>query len=321
MRTALASPAAAVVALLVGVGYGDSAGAEPPPRVSMRLDYARGPGGEACPAEPTALRAEVARRMGYDPFEGSSASTPERLTVVVSRHGRGFAARIERYGADGAQTWSETFPVQGVRSERCAALLSPLATELRALLLTAAPLAAPAQQAAPTPGASTAPVPLAPPASQAGQSVERAERAVTSASAPAEPASVPRPSLLMPARVAIVAYALSAIFAGLGVAWTVDARNKDNAATALSARLHKAAGNDACAPAGTATAGGCLELFSAFQSADTASGYRNAWYAIAGTFAVVGVTSTIVALSLPGAARPAARVSIGPTALVIHGAF
>ena len=78
-----------------------------PPRVSVRLEYARSSGGEACPAEPTTLRAEVAARMGYDPFEGASA--PERLAVVMVAKGRGFAARVERFNAAGANTWSETF--------------------------------------------------------------------------------------------------------------------------------------------------------------------------------------------------------------------
>ena len=75
MRTALA--------LLVGLALAlapHRASADPP-RVSLRLEYVRGSGGEACPAEPTTLRAEVAARMGYDPFEEASAT--ERLAVVI----------------------------------------------------------------------------------------------------------------------------------------------------------------------------------------------------------------------------------------------
>jgi hypothetical protein len=109
-----------------------------PPRASLHLEYARGPGGEACPAE-GALHDEVARRMGYDPFDPAAA---ERLTIVVARQGRGFAAQLSRYAAGGAQTWAETFPVRG---DDCGVLIAGLASEIRALL-------APVQsQPAPTP--------------------------------------------------------------------------------------------------------------------------------------------------------------------------
>jgi hypothetical protein len=98
-----------------------------PPRASLRLEYARGLGGEACPAE-GALHDEVARRMGYDPFDPAAA---ERLTIVVGRQGRGFAALLNRYAANGAQTWAETFPVRG---DDCGVLIAGLASEIRALL-------------------------------------------------------------------------------------------------------------------------------------------------------------------------------------------
>jgi len=140
--------------------------ADPPPRVSLRLDYARAPGAEVCPTE-GALHDEVARRMGYDPFEPSAA---ERLSVVVARQGRGLAARIERYAPSGAQTWAETFPVRG---DDCGALISGVAAEIRALLAPGqtAPGPAPAHgrlfgvepYTGPAPGGPSIAPPVAPP--------------------------------------------------------------------------------------------------------------------------------------------------------------
>ena len=103
MRTALVIPIGFGLALALAPGRASA----DQPRVELRLEYVRGAGGEVCPAEPTTLRAEVAARMGYDPFEGTGA--PERLAVVMMAKGRGFAARVERFNAAGANTWSETF--------------------------------------------------------------------------------------------------------------------------------------------------------------------------------------------------------------------
>ncbi len=129
MRTALVIP----IGLGLALALAPRRASADPPRVELRLEYVRGAGAEACPAEPTLLRAEVAARMGYDPFEGASA--PERLTVGMMAKGHGFAAHVERFNAAGANTWSETFsmrPLQG----GCAALMSPLGSYLRALFLT-----------------------------------------------------------------------------------------------------------------------------------------------------------------------------------------
>ena len=127
MRTTRTIPVALALAL---APYRASA---EPPDVSLRLDYARASGGEACPADPTTLRAEVAARMGYDPFEKTSA--PERLTVVMVAKGRGFAARVERFNAAGESTWSETFPPRPLQGD-CEALMSPLASYLRVSFLS-----------------------------------------------------------------------------------------------------------------------------------------------------------------------------------------
>lgn len=113
--------------------------AAPPPRVSLRLDYARGPGAEACPAD-TALREAIARGMGYDPFEPSDPPSPDHLTVAVSREGRVWAALVERYGSDGKRAWAETFRASG---DDCAALISPLASGIRGWLLQGGSLGEP----------------------------------------------------------------------------------------------------------------------------------------------------------------------------------
>ena len=237
MRTALALPVGLALALAPGRASAD------PPRVEVRLAYVRGSGGEACPAEPTALRAEVAARMGYDPFEGVSA--PERLTVVMVANGRGFAARVERFNATGESTWSETFPARSARDD-CAALMSPLASYLRALFLSSqerpdAPSVAPLPEAAaplPKPAAPAPSPPSAPPPELRAPPVQPAN--------PPEPPSVPNPTRATARNLAIVAYSVAVAFTVSGIVWTVDARNKETSAQSLSAQLNQTAGqNDA----------------------------------------------------------------------------
>ena len=78
--------------------------------------------------------------MGYDPFEPSVPPSPDRLTVAVSRQGRGWAARVERYGPDGKRAWAETFRATG---DDCGALISPLASGIRGWLIQGGPIAEP----------------------------------------------------------------------------------------------------------------------------------------------------------------------------------
>src|SRR5580704_15613275 len=125
MRPAYLLPAAA---LLLGPA---PARGEPPPRVSVRLEYQRGPGGAACPAEET-LRDEVARRMGYDPFDPGAAG---RLVVVVAWQARRFEAQVDRYTPGGEKTWSEVYP----GGARCALMFPSLASEISAVLEPAPP--------------------------------------------------------------------------------------------------------------------------------------------------------------------------------------
>jgi hypothetical protein len=290
MRPALAASVAVVAALALAPGV---ARAEPP-RVAARLDYSRGPGGEACPADTTTLRALVAAKLGYDPFERSDAH--ERVVVVVSAgKDHGWSARVERYNAAGVLTFGpETFPDPPLHGD-CEALISPLAAYLRGMLLEGGPPPA-ARAPAPPP-----PVPQKPP----------------------EPPEVPNPARIAATRVAIASYVLAGAFLGLGVGWTVDARNKRDTAQSLSAVLHQSNGELACTKMGGGSAQGCAQLVSAAQRADAAEAYRNASYVGAGVCAAVGITSTVLAFVLPRTIKghSVPQVAIGPTGLLIHGSF
>ena len=315
MRTALALPAVVALALAPARASAD------PPSVSVRLEYVRGSGGEACPAEPTTLRAEVAARMGYDPFEG--ASTPERLAVVMmaAAKGRGFVARVERFNAAGESTWSETFPPRPLQGS-CAALMSPLASYLRALFLSyqggpASPPAVPLPEPAvslPTPAAPVPSPPAAPARELRAPPVQLAD--------PPAPPSVPNPTRATARDMAIVAYAVGGAFLGLGIAWTVDAQNKDDAAQALRGQNYRSGGTTGCTT-GAVSGGKCDRVLGAWQSRDTALNLRNGWFAAAGVSVAVGAVATIWALNLPTTIKgpPQTQVRLTPCGLVISGAF
>ncbi len=314
MRTALALPAVVALALAPARASAD------PPSVSVRLEYVRGSGGEACPAEPTTLRAEVAARMGYDPFEGASA--PARLAVVMmaAAKGRGFVARVERFNAAGESTWSETFPTRPLQGN-CAALMSPLASYLRALFLTyqsgpaTPPAAPPPEPAAPRPE------PAAPARSAPAASPPELHAPPAQPANPPEPPSMPNPARTAARNVAVVAYIAAGTFLGLGIAWSVDTENKGNAARALAAQQY-AGGTISCAN-GQAPSGYCTNLLDAVQRQDTAIGIRNGWFVAAGVSAVAGTVATFWALSLPVTIRgqPQAQVTLRPGGLGIRGSF
>jgi hypothetical protein len=309
MRTTLAVPIGLALALAPGRASADQ------PRVELRLEYVRGSGGEACPAEPTALRAQVEARLGYDPFEGTSA--PERLTVVMIAKGRGFAARVERFNATGVTTWSETFPTRPWQGN-CAALTSPLASYLRGILLTyqsgpaAPPVAPPPEPAVP---------PAAPPPAPSPPSELRAPPAQPAT--PPEPANVPNPTRATARNVAILAYAVGGAFLGLGIGFAVDTQNKTNTAQALATQSYPSAGDDACKTAGDVPSGYCARLLGAWQSRDTALGLRNGWFAGAGVSMAVGLGATVLALHLPTTIKgqPQTQVRLSPGGLVFSGTF
>jgi hypothetical protein len=309
MRTTLALPIGLALALAPCRASAD------PPRVELRLEYVRGSGGQACPAEPTSLRAEVAARMGYDPFEGTSP--PDRLTVVMMAKGRGFAARVERFNAAGVTTWSETFPTRPWPGN-CAALTSPLASYLRGIFLTyesgpaAPPVAPPPEPAVPRPE-STARAPSPP---------SELRAPLAQSAIPPEPPKVPNPTRATARNVAIVAYTAAGAFLGLGIAWSVDTQNKGNAAQALTTQSHRTGGDNECKSWG-APDSYCSTLLGAWQSRDAARNLRNGWFAAAGVSVAVGAVATAWALNLPTMIKgqPQTQVRIRPGGLVISGTF
>ena len=314
MRTSLVVPIGLGLALALAP---DCASADPP-HLEVRLEYVRGSGGEACPAEPTALRAELAARMGYDPFERASA--PERLAVVMVAKGRGFAAQVERFNAAGANTWSETFSTRALEGD-CAALMSPLASYLRALFLSyqggpaAPPVAPPPEPAVPLPKpAALAPSPSsAPPPELRAPPVQPAN--------PPEPPNAPNPTRTTARDVAFVAFAAAGAFFSSGIAWSVITWKKGNTASDLAAEPY-AGQTHGCAN-GQAPSVYCTNLRNAVQSHDTAISLRNGWFVAAGVSAVAGTVATFWTLSLPAKIKgvPQAQVTLRPGGLVIRGSF
>ena len=308
MRTTRALPVALALALSP-----TRASAEPPD-VSLRLEYARA--SEACPADPTTLRAEVAARMGYDPFEKTSA--PERLAVVMVAKGRGFVAHVERFNAAGKSTWSDTFPPRPLQGD-CEALMSPLASYLRVSFLSyqggpaTLPAAPPPEPAAPLPEAAPSP-PAAPARELPAPPVQLAK--------PPKPANVPNLSRTTARNVAIVSYTAASAFLGLGIAWSVVAQDKANRAQALSAQPDPVETYFGCKSKG-APGGYCTNILGAWQSRDAALNLRNDWFVAAGVSAAVGAVATAWALNLPTMIRgqPRTQVTIRPDGLILSGTY
>jgi hypothetical protein len=97
--------------------------AAPPPHMTARLEYHRGPGTEACEDE-SGVRHEVARRSGYDPF---TADARARVVVKLTRRGGQILGAIQFYDDAGAPGWSRVFPV---RANDCATLLGAIGAEV-----------------------------------------------------------------------------------------------------------------------------------------------------------------------------------------------
>jgi len=298
MRTALA--------ILVGFALALAArGARAePPRAAARLDYSRGEGAATCPDDGSLLRALVAARLGYDPFERTDGS--ERFVVVISaRVPRRWSAHVERYNAAGARMVDETFPEPPIPGD-CEALFSPLASYVRALFLTG-PTATDAPEPKPEPAASPPPPPPPAPAEKPSK--------------PPEPPEVPNPARTVASRVAIVSYVATGVFLGLGIAWTVVAQNKGDTAQALAAQAH--AGSYSACMTGGVQRGYCDRLLNAWQSRDTAVGLRNGWLAAAGLSGAIGIAATFWTLSLPATIKgqPQAQIALVPGGLIIRGSF
>jgi hypothetical protein len=124
--------------------------------IPARLDYARGPGAEACPDE-EGLRSSVAANVGHDPFV---ADAPRRLIARIVRERGRFVAYLEIREDGGAVTWSRP-PIPDadcrglvrVMGLSIAIKIDPLPT----------PLQVPAAPAAPPPVIVVMPPPVAEP--------------------------------------------------------------------------------------------------------------------------------------------------------------
>ncbi|MFI5288044.1 MAG: hypothetical protein ACHQ17_00260 [Polyangia bacterium] len=159
MRARLGIVFLAACAALPNRARSDEAG-----RARAHLLYVREAGAERCPDE-TQLRAEVAARLGYDPF---SESAPSTISVTIRAGARGLKARIELVDRTGEVTGARSLTAP---EPDCVALAE--AVELAVSLAVdplrfvnppapAAPVIVPPAPAA-TPPPESRPAPIAPP--------------------------------------------------------------------------------------------------------------------------------------------------------------
>lgn len=176
LQRARRSVVAAVAAAMGLLCAADARAVPEPPRAAMRLEVVRGPGAEGCPGE-TALRAEVARELGADPFRDDA---PRVLTVRIERNGVERMASLTLRDTDGETEWADAF---GTRRP-CEELLSGVALAIVAQLLSGPE------------GASPPPDPPAPPAAPRSQAPREAldpPRSAERSQAPSRPEAAPPP--------------------------------------------------------------------------------------------------------------------------------
>src|SRR5262245_15596838 len=94
------TPAAAAPAPAVAAPAPAVPAPTPAPARSARLTYARSPNASDCP-EPDVIRAGVAARLGYEPFDDRAQRA---VLATVNRTGRTLEALIQIAGADGKPT-------------------------------------------------------------------------------------------------------------------------------------------------------------------------------------------------------------------------
>jgi hypothetical protein len=300
MRPALLLPLAAV--LLAPV----PARADPPPRVSVRLDYQRGDGAARCPGE-QALRDEVAALMGYDPFDAGGA---DKLVVVVTWRSdldpskRHFEAHVQRFAPNGDSRWNEDYP----GGPLCGPFIPSLASEIQARIVPAPTVAKPL----PAPELPPAPPPELPPAPPP-------ELPAVQAPPPAPELPGRPPGHDVARGVAIASYAVTLVFAGLGTAYTAKAAQNANAATTLRAQVPAHNGDTGCLA--SEAHGTCGTILSDLQAYDTAAGVRNVMFGLGGATAAVGIVATVWSLQNPNARQASVRITAGPRTLTIRGTF
>jgi hypothetical protein len=139
---------------------------------TAKLTYSRGPGASDCP-DVDVIRAGVAARLGYEPFDDRAELL---VSATVNRNGRVLEAKIEIAGADGKSTAERKLTS---RQSDCLELAS--AIEL-AISIVVDPLAGSRQRSDPPAPPPPAPPPVSPPPQ------------VIVVREPAPPPALPRPS-------------------------------------------------------------------------------------------------------------------------------
>ena len=156
--------------------------AAPPPaaaRTSVRLDYTRGPGAGQCP-DRDAVREEIARRLGFDPFSERGERT---LRCEIRADGPGLRAQIDVQ--DAVRRAAGQRVLSGRRAD-CTDLVPGLLLVLTVAATPPTPGGAPATGSAPALAGAASP----PPASrEAGASLAPGRAPPPNATLPTEPAT------------------------------------------------------------------------------------------------------------------------------------
>ncbi|WP_437898236.1 hypothetical protein [Sorangium sp. So ce124] len=132
------------------------------PRARVRIELTRGPGTERCPDEQF-LRSEIARRMGFDPFD---AEAPFTMAASIEQGQRELIASIYLRDHRGVVLWTDSYRARG----DCKTLVSTVALSIAVQLDDTGEL--PPPQAAPAPQeepATSAEAPCSPERPCAGQ--------------------------------------------------------------------------------------------------------------------------------------------------------
>jgi hypothetical protein len=130
--------------------------------VSVRLDYTRAPGAEACPDE-RAARGAIAAKLGYDPAASPSSADHTLLTVRLARGAGGFVATAERRDLAGRVLWTRPPLVDADCRHLIDVLGMAIAIELDPGAAGLAPPAPPPPEPPPPPPLPPPPPPAPPP--------------------------------------------------------------------------------------------------------------------------------------------------------------
>jgi hypothetical protein len=186
-RAPLARPLGRILAAAIVVGgmlraIGPVHAAAPP----VRLIYERGPGAESCPDE-DGLRAEVAARLGQDPFAATGGRT---VIARIRRDPSGLRAHIEIRDEGGKATGSRDLEsTKGDCKELSSAVAFAISMAIDPLAATGPSPSASSPSETPAPAGSTV-VPIAEPASPAIVPSPPPSAGPPASSTPSEPIAI-----------------------------------------------------------------------------------------------------------------------------------